>query len=57
MAISALQEGSKVYFVRLFKDTYLCTIHMKHVMIMPKDVQLALRICGEYHMKILCYPV
>ena len=46
-AITALQEASEVYLVLLFKDTNLCTIHAKHVTIMPKDIQLAQRICGE----------
>ena len=45
--ITALQEAAEVYLVLLFKDTNLCTIHAKHVTIMPKDIQLAWRICGE----------
>ena len=46
-AIYALQEASEAYLVYLFEDTNLCAIHMKHVMIMPKDMQLAWRIHGE----------
>ena len=46
-AITALQEAAEVYLVLLFEDTNLCTIHVKHVTIMPKDIQLAWRICGE----------
>ena len=46
-AIYALQEDSEAYLVYLFKDANLCTIHAKHVTIMPKDIQLAHRICGE----------
>ncbi|KRZ80743.1 histone H3.2 [Trichinella papuae] len=33
--------------VGLFKDTNLCVIHAKRVIIMPKDIQLARRIRGE----------
>ena len=40
-AIYALQEASKAYLVYLFKDANLCAIHAKHVMIMPKHIQLA----------------
>ena len=46
-AVMALQEAVEVYLVLLFKDTNLYTIHAKRVTIMPKDMQLARRICGE----------
>ena len=46
-AILCLQEVAEAYLVGLFKDTNLCTIHTKRVMIVPKDLQLARRICGE----------
>ena len=46
-AVLAMQEPSKAYLVGLFEDTNLCAIHAKHVTIMPKDIQLARRICGE----------
>ena len=46
-AITALQEAAEAYLVLLFEDTNLCAIHAKHVTIMPKDIQLAWRICGE----------
>ncbi|XP_028632520.1 histone H3.3-like [Grammomys surdaster] len=46
-AIGALQEASEAYLVGLFEDTNLCAIHAKLVTIMPKDIQLALRIRGE----------
>ena len=39
--IMALQEASEAYLVSLFEDSNLCAIHAKHVMIMPKDIQLA----------------
>ena len=46
-AIGALQEAMEAYLVGLFEDTNLCTIHARHVTIMPKDMQLARRIRGE----------
>ena len=47
LAIVALQEASEAYLVGLFEDTNLCAIHAKRVTIIPKDIQLARRICGE----------
>ena len=47
LAIKVLQEASEAYLVGLFEDTNLCAIHAKRVTIMPKDIQLARRICGE----------
>ncbi|ELR52422.1 hypothetical protein M91_02497, partial [Bos mutus] len=49
-AIGALQEASEAYLaylVGLFEDTNLCAIRAKRVTIMPKDIQLACRKCGE----------
>ena len=46
-AVMALQEAAEVYLVGLFEDTNLCAIHAKQVTIMPKDIQLARRICSE----------
>ncbi|XP_055705384.1 uncharacterized protein LOC129803073 [Phlebotomus papatasi] len=45
--VAALQEACEAYLVGLFDDTNLCAIHAKRVTIMPKDMQLALRIRGE----------
>ncbi|KAL6543249.1 5-hydroxytryptamine receptor 2A [Orobanche hederae] len=47
-AVAALQEAAEAYFVGLFEDTNLCAIHAKRVTIMPKDIQLAIRIRGEH---------
>ena len=47
VAIKGLQEAAEAYLVGLFKDSNLCAIHAKRVTIMPKDVQLTRRICGE----------
>ena len=49
-AIMALQEASEAFLVGLFEDTNLCAIHAKCVTIMPKDIQLAHRICGDHFM-------
>ena len=46
-AIGTLQEASEAYLVGLFEDTNLCAIHTHRVTIIPKDIQLARRICGE----------
>lgn len=46
-AILALQEAAEAYLVNLFEDTNLCAIHAKRVTIMPKDMQLAIRIRGD----------
>ena len=51
--IGALQEVAENYLVILFGDTNLCGIHTKHITIMPKDMQLAHKLCcdkvlGEY---------
>ena len=48
-ALHALQEASEAYLVQLFEDINLCAIHAKRVTIMPKDIQLARRIRGEFN--------
>ena len=47
-AIICLQEAAEVYVVGLMEDANLCTIHVKWVTIMPKDIQLAHHIRGEH---------
>lgn len=46
-AVFAIQEAAEAYLVSVFEDSNLCAIHAKRVTIMPKDIQLALRIRGE----------
>ena len=46
-AVWGLQEAAKAYLVGLFEDSNLCAIHAKWVMVMPKDIHGARRICGE----------
>ncbi|CAL1541568.1 unnamed protein product [Lymnaea stagnalis] len=47
-ALSALQEASEAYLVRLFEDANLCCIHAKRVTLQPKDIWLARKIGGYY---------
>ena len=49
-AIMALQEAAEYFLVSLFEDANLCAIHARRVTIMPKDLQLALRIRGDVFM-------
>ena len=46
--IICLQEAAEEYVVGLMEDANLYTIHAKRVTIMPKDIQLAHHIWGEY---------
>jgi histone H3 len=46
-ALLALQEAAEAYLAALFEDSNLCAIHARRVTIMPKDMQLALRLRGE----------
>ena len=46
-AIKALQEGSEAYILGLLEDSQLCTIHAKRRTVMPKDMQLARRLCRD----------
>ena len=47
--IAALQEAAENYIVGLFEDVNLLAIHARRVTIMPRDIQLALRIRGDHH--------
>ena len=46
-ALLALQEATESYIVSLFDDLNLYALHARRVTIMPRDIQLALRIRGE----------
>ena len=46
--IVCLQEAAEAYLVGLMEDANLCTIHVKQVTIMPKDIQVVCRIWGEH---------
>jgi histone H3 len=47
-ALLALQEASEAYLVSVFEDTNLAAIHAKRITIKPKDMQLALRLRGDF---------
>lgn len=44
--LMALQESSELYLTHFFSDAYLCTIHRGRITLIPKDMQLALRMRG-----------
>ncbi|KAK6939382.1 Histone H2A/H2B/H3 [Dillenia turbinata] len=46
--VLALQEVAETYLVGVFEDTNLCTIHAKRATVMPKEIQLARRIHGQF---------
>lgn len=45
-ALMALQESAEAFLVRLFEDSYLCSLHARRVTLYVKDIQLARRIRG-----------
>ena len=45
-ALCALQEPAEAFTVGIFEDSNLCSIHANRVTIMPKDLQLTMRIRG-----------
>ena len=47
-AVLALQEASEAFLVGLMGQANLCTIHAKRVTIMPRHIQLACRIQGDF---------
>ena len=47
-AILTLQEAEEAYLAWLLEDANLCTIHVKCITIMPKDIQLTQHISGEH---------
>ena len=48
-AIVALQEAAENFIVGLFEDVNLLAVHAKRVTVMPRDIRLALRICGDHY--------
>ena len=47
-AVLALQEAGEAFLVGLLEQANMCAIHAKLVTIMPKDIQLACRIRGDF---------
>ena len=48
-AIAALQDAAENFIVGLFEDVNLLAVHAKRVTVMPRDIRLAVRICGNHH--------
>ena len=46
--VLALQEVGEAFLVGLLEQVNICAIHAKRVTIMPKDIQLAHRIRGDF---------
>ena len=44
----ALQEAGEAFLVGIMEQTNVCAIHAKRVTIMPRDVQLARWIRGDF---------
>ena len=47
-AVMALQEAGEAFLVGIMEQPNLCAIHAKRVTIMPRDIQLARRIRGDF---------
>ena len=47
MSLLAMQESVEAFSIGLLENANLCAIHARRVTIMPKDMQLALRIRGD----------
>jgi len=45
-AVTALQEASEAYLVRLFTEAGKCALHSKRVTVIPQDMRLARRLQG-----------
>mmetsp|Transcript_14420 Transcript_14420/g.26578 ORF Transcript_14420/g.26578 Transcript_14420/m.26578 type:complete len:259 (+) Transcript_14420:46-822(+) len=45
-ALLCLQEATEEFIVGLFEDAYLCAAHGKRVTLMPRDLQLSMRLRG-----------
>ena len=50
-AVLALQEAGEAFLVGLLEQANLCAIHTKRVTVMPKDIQLARRIRGDFKLR------
>ena len=47
LMLKALQEASENYLISLLEDMNICGIHTKWVVMMPKDMQLAVCLHNE----------
>lgn len=48
LALEALQQAAKAHLTGLFEAANECAFHAKRVTVMPKDMQLVLRIRRQY---------
>ena len=48
MAIKAIQEAGEAFLVGMLEQANLCVVHVKHVTVMPDDIQVARHIRGTY---------
>ena len=54
-AVLALQEAGEAFIVGLMEQANLCIIHAKLVTIMPREIELACRIQGDFEIRIEVY--
>ena len=47
--IAALIEAAENFIIGISKDINLLAVHAKRVTVMPHDIRLALRICGDHY--------
>ena len=43
-AVEALREASECFLTNMFEDSYLLSLHAKRVTLMPKDMNLLMRL-------------
>jgi histone H3/H4 len=48
LALEALHEATEAFIVGTFENSYLLAMHAKRVTLKNSDIQLALRIRGEF---------
>ena len=48
LVVLALQEAGEAFLVGLLEQVKMCAIHAKWVTIMPRDIQLACKIQGDF---------
>lgn len=47
-AVEAIQEATEAYMVGLFEDANACAVHAQRVTVQPADIQLAMRLRGDF---------
>ncbi|KAI5181395.1 histone H3 [Nematocida sp. AWRm80] len=47
-ALASLQEATEAFIISIFEDANDCAIHGRRVTVMPRDIQLAMKIRGRY---------